>query len=148
MQAKHELQAKSIATAIAKQALEEAEQLLEEIPALLADIDQLKADCEQLEHEQGVMKDVERELFWKWGRQEQAAFITDLQAKQEAFIAQEQVFKEARSGMQNMQQTVKERLQSWPDLVRETQEQHFHVPKEEKPQGKSPEEHVFQAKIV
>jgi chromosome segregation ATPase len=148
MQAKHELQAKSIATAIAKRSLEEAARLLEEIPALLADIDQLKANCEQLEHEQSVMKNVERELFWEWGREEQAAFITELSAKQEAFIAQEEVLREARIVMVGMQQTAKERLASWPDLVQEVQEEHFHIPKEEKPQGKSPEALVFEAKIA
>jgi len=147
MQTAHELQAKSVASAIAKRALDEAEKLVEEIPAIVASIEQFKADIVQLEHEETVMNDVQSELVNRWGRDEEDAFIADLEAAERRVAEQEEALMQAKASLREVEATAKERLKYWPKRVQYVEKEHLHIQKEEEDKGMSPEEHVFQAQI-
>ncbi len=132
----------------ARQALGQAEKDLAETAGIVDAIEQIKPDIEQMERELEVMKDIEREMLYKWGQDEEEALSAELKEAQELLAEQEKAVRQAREVLGAKQQSIKERLRYWPGRRERLEEEHSGIIIKKEDPSKSPEEHVFEAKIA
>lgn len=132
----------------AQNALQKAENGLAEIDGIIDAIEQIKADSEQLERELEVMRSLEREMLFKWGKDEQAALIEDLEAAQAEFNEKETDYKASRSSLQDMQESIRERLRYWPGLADQVQKDFLQIIPAEEYRTTAPAEHIARAYLA